>query len=136
MTTNRFEIDGRKEANYRKLVRPQLMDRLREEIQTKIVHEKKYRETDYTARQLAEDLNTNVRYISAVIRVHHHSNYNTFVNRLRVEESMMLLTDPRYADMNVELIGKMVGFKHRQSFYTAFQKFVGMTPKGYREGRV
>ncbi len=131
--TERFEIDGDKEANYRRLVRPRKMDQLKEEIQTKLIHEKKYRVGDYTARKLAEELHTNVRYISAVIRVHHHTNYNTFVNRLRVEEAMMLLTDPRYAELNVEEIGNMVGFLHRQSFHSAFQKFVGTSPHAYRE---
>jgi len=132
MITNRFEIDGKKEANYRRLVRPQLMDQLRDQVQTRLVHEKKYRDPEYTARQLAIDLDTNVRYISAVIRVHHHTNYSSFVNRLRVEEAMMLLSDPRYSELNVEYIGKMVGFAHRQSFHSAFLKFVGITPHAYR----
>ncbi len=133
MTTDRFKIDGKKEANYRKLVRPKLMDKLKDAIEDLLVHQKKYRDAQYNAHQLAAELDTNVRYISAVIRVRHHTNYNTYVNRLRVEEAMMLLTDPRYANLNIEYIAKMVGFSNRQSFYTAFQKFVGTTPRAYRE---
>ena len=43
-----------------------------------------------------------------------------------------LLTDKRYADKNVEEISTMVGFANRQSFYAAFYKILGVTPRGYR----
>jgi AraC-like DNA-binding protein len=43
-----------------------------------------------------------------------------------------LLTDKRYADKNVEEISDMVGFSNRQSFYAAFYKNVGVTPRKYR----
>lgn len=132
MSVNQFEIQEEKEAFYRKLVRPKLMDELRDKILTKLLVEKKYKVSGYTARQLAEELQTNVRYISAVIRVQFHTNYTTLVNKYRVEEAMALLTDQRYEDLNVEDIGDMVGFVHRQSFHTAFLKYAGTTPKAYR----
>ncbi len=132
MINYHFEIKEDKEAIYRKLVSPQLMDKLREAILTKLVLEKKYRDSAYTARQLAIDIKTNVRYVSAVIRVQFHTNYSSLVNKFRIEEAMALLTDQRYAELNIEEISDMVGFAHRQSFHTAFLKFVGTTPKVYR----
>ena len=88
--------------------------------------------TKAAAQQLAKDLQTNVRYISAVVRVQFHTNYSTFVNRYRVEEAMSILTDQRYSERTIEEVGDMVGFAHRQSFHTAFLKHVGMTPNAYR----
>jgi AraC-like DNA-binding protein len=132
MVNQKIEIQEKKEANYRRLVRPRMMDHLRDRILEQIVVKKRYRDSGYTARQLAADLQTNVRYVSAVVRVQFHTNYSTFINRYRIEEAMSILTDQRYAHLKIEDISDMVGFVHRQSFYLAFQKFAGMTPKAYR----
>lgn len=132
MADLKFEIDEAKEANYRKLVNPQLMDELKEKIQYALVVKKKYKDASYTARQLAIDLDTNPRYLSAVVRVRFHTNYSSLVNKYRIEDAMSALTDSRYKDLSVEEIGEMVGFVHRQSFHNAFQKYAGTTPKAYR----
>jgi AraC-like DNA-binding protein len=132
MAINVIEIQEEKEASYRSLVRPQLMEELKEKILEKLLVRKLYRNSGYTAKQLAVDLGTNVRYVSAVIRVQFHTNYSTLVNKYRVEEAMSLLTDQRYDEHSVEEIGDMVGFAQRQSFHSYFQKYVGMTPRAYR----
>ena len=88
MKVDQFDIQEEKEALYRKLVRPRMMEELKERILEKFVVQKKYRDNSYTARQLAADLESNVRYISAVIRVQFHTNYTTLVNKYRVEEAM------------------------------------------------
>ncbi|MBR1932598.1 MAG: helix-turn-helix domain-containing protein [Prevotella sp.] len=128
----KFEIEEEKEASYRKLVNAELMEQLKEQILHELIVRKRYRDSNYTARDLARDLKTNTRYISAAVRVHFHSNYTSLINKYRVEEAMSALTDSRYAHLNVEEIGEMVGFAHRQSFHTAFLKFAGITPKAFR----
>ena len=132
MATKSFEIQEEKEATYHKLVSPKLMEELKEKILQRLVIQKKYRDGNYTARMMADELQTNVRYVSAVIRVQFHTNYTTLVNRFRVEEAMSLLTDHRYEELSVEEIGDIVGFAHRQSFHAAFQKYAGTTPKAFR----
>ena len=121
-----------KEAAYRTLVNPQLMDEMKEKILDIIVMKKKYKDKDYSAKQLAEDLGTNTRYISAVVNVRFHINYTSFVNKFRIEEAMTILTDKRYKDLNMEEVSDMVGFANRQSFYASFYKIMNMTPRDYR----
>jgi AraC-like DNA-binding protein len=121
-----------KEANYRGLVSPQLMDKIQEKIMKIIVMDKKYRDKDYSAKNLAEEIGTNTRYISAVVNTRFHMNYTSFVNKYRIEEAMSLLVDKRYLDLNIEDIGEMVGFSNRQSFYASFFRNLGITPRGYR----
>lgn len=121
-----------KAALYRSLVSPDLMDKLKDQILEKILIEKKYKEKDYSAKRLAEDLGTNTRYISAVVNVKFHMNYTSFVNKYRIEEAMTLLTDKRYADLTIEEISDMVGFSNRQSFYASFFRLQGITPRDYR----
>lgn len=121
-----------KEATYRTLVSPRLMDELKEKILEVILIQKKYKDKDYSAKQLAKDLGTNTRYISAVVNVKFHMNYTSFVNKYRIEEAMALLVDKRYQDLNMEEISDMVGFSNRQSFYASFFKVNGCTPRDYK----
>lgn len=121
-----------KEATYRTLVSPQLMDDMKEKILNIIVMQKKYKDKDYSAKKLAEDLGTNTRYISAVVNVRFHMNYTSFVNKFRIEEAMTILVDKRYQNLKMEEVSDMVGFANRQSFYASFYKIMRMTPREYR----
>ena len=121
-----------KEAAYRALVSPKVMDELKEKILNLILVQKKYKDKNYSAAKLAEDLGTNTRYISAVVNVRFHMNYTSLVNKYRIEEAMALLVDRRYKDLNMEDISDMVGFSNRQSFYASFYKINGCTPRAYK----
>ena len=115
-----------KKAAYRSLIRPELADELYDRILNIIVVQKKYRDPDYSAKDLAKELKTNTRYLSAVVNSRFGMNYSCLLNEYRVKDALHLLTDKRYADKNV-------GFANRQSFYAAFYKNVGETPNGYRK---
>ncbi len=121
-----------KEASYRMLLRSELVDELYEKILQKLVVEKKYRHANYSARQLAADLKTNTRYVSAVINLRFQQNYSALVNEYRIREALYMLIDHRYEDKKIEEIARMVGFANRQSFYAAFFRMKGMTPREYR----
>jgi AraC-like DNA-binding protein len=121
-----------KEAHYRTLVSPRVMDTLSDKILDIIVMQKKYKDKDYSAKKLALDLGTNTRYISAVVNVRFHMNYTSFVNKFRIEEAMTILVDRRYQTLRMEDVSDMVGFTNRQSFYSSFYRQLGMTPREYR----
>ncbi|RJU32438.1 helix-turn-helix domain-containing protein [Bacteroides xylanisolvens] len=121
-----------KNAAYRTLIRPALADELYNKILNIIVVQKKYKDADYSAKDLAKELKTNTRYLSAVVNSRFGMNYCSLVNEYRIKDALHLLTDKRYADKNVEEISDMVGFANRQSFYAAFFKNVGITPRKYR----
>jgi transcriptional regulator, araC family len=131
---SKYNLTEKKEkpAAYRSLVSPNLMDDLKEKILEIILIQKRYKDKSYSAKQLAEDLGTNTRYISAVVNVRFHTNYTSFVNKFRIEEAMTLLVDKRYQDLNMEDISDMVGFSNRQSFYASFYKLNGITPRDYK----
>ena len=121
-----------KPASYRSLVSPHMMDEMQEKIMKIIVFDKKYKDKDYSAKKLAEEIGTNTRYISAVVNTRFHCNFTSFINKYRIEEAMSLLVDKRYIDLNVADIGDMVGFANRQSFYASFYRILGITPRDYR----
>lgn len=132
MTKYNITEKKEKEAHYRSLVNPKLMDELKEKINRIIVMEKKYKDKDYSAKKLAEELGTNTRYISAVVNVRFHMNYTSIINKFRIEEAMAILVDRRYQKLRMQEVSDMVGFSNRQSFYAAFFKQMNMTPREYR----
>lgn len=122
-----------KNAAYRSLIRAELADELFDKILNIIIIEKRYRDKDFSAKELAIMLGTNTRYISAVINSRFNTNFSCLINEYRVKEALHRLTDKRYADLTIEEIGSMVGFANRQSFYASFYRIMGETPNGYRK---
>ena len=130
----KYNITEKKEheAKYRSLVNPEMMDTLKEKILRIIVIQEKYKDKEYSAKQLAMDLGTNTRYVSAVINVKFHTNYSCFVNKYRIDEAMSLMVDRHYQKLTMEQISDMVGFSNRQSFYASFYRIMNMSPREYR----
>lgn len=122
-----------KNALYRSLIRAELADELYEKILSLIVIEKRYRDKDFSAKVLAKELNTNTRYISAVINSRFKTNFSCLMNEYRIKEALHCMTDKRFNHMTIEEIGNTVGFANRQSFYASFYRIMGETPNSYRK---
>ena len=118
----KYNITGKKEktATYRGLVSPKLMEELKDQILNIILFQQRYRDKNYSAKQLAEDLETNTRYISAVVNVKFNMNYTSFVNKFRIEEAMAILSSKKYKDLNMEDISTMVGLQIVSHFMHLF----------------
>ena len=125
-----------KDAAYRNMIRAELADELYDKILHIIVVQKKYKDVNFSAKDLAKELKTNTRYLSAVINSRFGMNYSCLLNEYRIKDALHLLIDNRYLDKNVVEISAMVGFANRQSFYAAFYKNVGETPNSYRKRKL
>ena len=91
---------------------------------------KHYRDPNFTAQQLAAQLNINTRYIAAVVQLNTNNNFCHLLNTLRLSDAeRMLRTQSNYS---AEEIGLMSGFGSRQSFYRVFLKKHGITPRQFR----
>ena len=132
MTKYNINSGTKKEAAYRALVSPKLMGQLKVRIVNILLKKKKYKDKDYSAKRLAEDLGTNTRYVSAVVNVCFDMNYTSLVNKYRIDNAKALLVDKRYCNLRMEEISDMCGFSNRQSFYAAFYKYTGVTPRRYK----
>ncbi|MBR3915881.1 MAG: AraC family transcriptional regulator [Bacteroidaceae bacterium] len=134
-TSKPYNIKEKQEKNaaYRSLIRAELADELYEKILNIIVIDKRYRDKDFSAKELAKELKTNTRYISAVINSRFNTNFSCLVNEYRIKEALHKMTDKRFLDMTIEEIGTAVGFANRQSFYASFYRMMGETPNNYRK---
>lgn len=122
-----------KHAAYRSLIRAELADELFDKILNIIAIEKRYRDVNFSAKELAKELKTNTRYVSAVINSRFGTNFSCLLNEYRIKEALHRMVDKRYTEETIEEISVAVGFANRQSFYAAFYRIMGETPNGYRK---
>lgn len=122
-----------KDAAYRTMIRAELADELYQKIVDIVIVKKKYRDPNFSSKDLAKMLKTNTRYLSAVVNSRFNMNFSCLLNEYRIKDALRLLADKKNAGKNVEEISAMVGFANRQSFYAAFYRIVGETPNGYRK---
>ena len=122
----------KKEASYIGALSTTLVEEIYEKILLKFVVEKKYRDPEYTAAKLAEEIGCNARYISAVVHLRYRDNFSQLINDFRIKEAMYMITDRHFADLKMEDVALATGFANRQCFYSAFFRKNGMTPLEYR----
>jgi len=121
-----------KAATYRSQIRPEIIDEIYEQILKKMIVEKKYKDPTYTAKKLAEEIQTNTRYISAAVSLRFQMNYAELVCGYRIRDAISMLTDKRNKQMTMAQVAEVCGFANRQSFYAAFYRLQGKTPKQYQ----
>ena len=122
-----------KDAAYRNMIRADLADELYQKIVDIVIVKKKYKDPNFSSKDLAKLLKTNTRYLSAVVNSRFGMNYSCLLNEYRVKDALRIMADKKNADKNIEEISAMVGLANRQSFYAAFYRIVGETPNGYRK---
>lgn len=121
-----------RKVSYRNWVGPESVEEISKQVIMKLLIEKKYRDPNYSAKQLADDLGVNPRQISAVVGMRFQQNYSKLVSDMRIHEAMYMLQDSHFDDMTMEDVAINVGFTTRQSFYADFNRISGMTPREYR----
>ena len=133
----KYNITEKKEKaktlSYRNSVSSDFVEDIARKIVSKLMIEQKYRDPNYSAKRLADDIGVNSRHVSAVINLRFQQNYAQMVGLMRIQEARYMLQDSNFGKMTMEDIAVNVGFTTRQSFYAAFYRLTGMTPKEYRQ---
>jgi AraC-like DNA-binding protein len=88
---------------------------------------------DLSLKMLADELNTNTTYLSAIVNTHFNSNLKTLINKYRIEKARKLMISDQYKNYSMDGIAAEVGFRSRSGFYTAFKTVTGLTPTIYIE---
>lgn len=94
---------------------------------------KHYRDIDYSASMLAQELGISSSALSRLLRAAMGCSYADLVNARRVDDARKMLASAKYQHYTVDEIGLMTGFRNRQSFFTAFAKYAETTPQRYRD---
>jgi AraC-like DNA-binding protein len=77
------------------------------------------------------------RMIGHAIKLKHNISFRDFLNNYRIAYIEEQLANPDFlAKSSIEAIAEASGFGSRQSFYTAFRKAKGCTPKEYFSSKI
>lgn len=90
-----------------------------------------WRDPAITRDTLAESLGTNRTYLTDAIRANTGLSYTAYMNSLRVEAAVEVLSAP--GDVNLGELSKSLGFLTINTFYTAFRQTTGMPPGAFRK---
>lgn len=102
------------------------------ELQQYFTDEKPHLDSNLKLNSLAERLKTNQTYLSQLINQYYGVNFNEFVNGERIKEACRIIQQPNTKTMvTIDQLFSMVGFSSKSAFYTAFQKYTGLTPAAY-----
>lgn len=110
-----------------------------EEVKTQILDGlKKLEKQEYFLKQecnsynVAKKINTNTSYLSKVINAHYGKNFNTYINDLRINYSIVRLkNDVIFRSYSIQSIAEEVGYKSADSFTKYFKKDTGLNPSFY-----
>jgi len=103
-----------------------------EQIKESLIQNENYKDADLNLNILAQMVKSNSKYVSQAIQQHTDKNFNTYINHLRVMEAQKLIQES-LEELNLNDVMYACGFKSRSTFYTAFQKETGMSPKQYKD---
>ena len=85
---------------------------------------------DLSLKSHADFLNVNASYLSTLFKRETGMTLTDYVNRQRVEHGLFLLNS---TDMQVQTIAQYCGIPDVNYFTKTFKKFIGKTPKEYRQ---
>lgn len=93
--------------------------------------EKIYTDPYLSIHSLSEKVGCNEKYISNAISNTANMNYSKLINSYRINEAKRLIYNNQYENLNEVMTA--CGFNSRTTFYTAFNKYTGMSPKQFRD---
>ncbi len=103
------------------------------QLQQLLFQEKLYLQANLRLTDVAQQLQVPEYRVSRLIRSQlHASNFNNFINTLRIEHAKSLLTDPAKQHWPVLVVGLESGFASVGPFTRAFKTQTGDTPNEYR----
>lgn len=77
---------------------------------------------------LAGQLDTNTKYLSEVINKHYNMNFNSYINKLRINFIVAKLkSDPSFINYKISYLAEACGFSSHSSFATVFKSITGIT---------
>ncbi|MDG5491181.1 AraC family transcriptional regulator [Psychroserpens sp. SPM9] len=90
---------------------------------------KKFLNKEMSLAVLAGQFETNTKYLSGVINKHYHDNFNTFINKLRINYIIdKLKNDSNYIHYKISFLAEESGYASHSSFATVFKSIIGMSP--------
>ena len=95
------------------------------------IKQKKFSEYDKSRDEVAKELNTTKEYLHLYFTTRKGVDFKTWRTELRIEEAKRLLLENK--ELSTNIIGEISGFSDRSNFHRQFVRFVGCSPKQWRD---
>lgn len=99
-------------------------------MNTILLEEELYLDPKLNVEVLAKKCNTNKTYIYKCIKSYTSDNFNTFINKYRIEKSKKLILERQ--DYDVKSIGELSGFNSPRTFFRVFKEITGLSPATFK----
>jgi len=93
--------------------------------------EKNYQYPDLSLEETASELEISPGYLSRLLKQATGYSFVEYVNRIRIQHALQLLTDPA---IKIYEIAEKVGYRSQHYFSRAFKQILGISPIEYRKG--
>lgn len=94
--------------------------------------EQQFLDASVSATQLANQFQTNTKYITYVIKKLYGQDFNTYINSLRILYiSDLLKEDIKYRQYKISYLAEISGFSSHSKFAAVFKKVNGMSPSEF-----
>lgn len=108
-------------------------DRIEQDLQRLMAHDKVYLDPSVTIDTLSEKLSTTRHNLSQVINERLRKTYSDYINDFRLEESRQRLSNPVNFRFTIAAIAEDSGFSSVSNFNDVFKKRYGITPSKFRQ---
>ncbi len=82
-----------------------------------------------TLSQMAAQINTNIKYLSYVIKTYKGRDFNGYINELRVDYMIRQLKEqPQWRSYKISVLAEKAGFSSHGKFTTIFKGVTGLSP--------
>lgn len=89
---------------------------------------------DMSLAVLAGQFDTNTKYLSEIINSQYGVNFNTYINKLRINYIVeKLKADPNFINYKISYLAEVCGFSSHSSFATVFKSITGIAPATFIE---
>ncbi|WP_439880680.1 helix-turn-helix domain-containing protein [Pontibacter sp. MBLB2868] len=95
--------------------------------------ERLYRKSDLKLSEVASLLQTNVKYVSQLIKLRTGHSFTSFINTYRIDEFKNRILDEQFRHLTIIAIAEECGFNSKATFNRVFKEMEGISPKVYRE---
>jgi AraC-like DNA-binding protein len=102
-----------------------------EALEKLMAKEALYLDNELTLYDLAATLSTNTNYLSRAINETYGINFNSYINRLRIDKVIALMKEEKKENYSLWGLGQHVGFYSKSAFINAFKRETGFTPNEY-----
>ncbi|QTV05281.1 helix-turn-helix domain-containing protein [Faecalibacter bovis] len=93
---------------------------------------KKFTDSDMTISILATELNTNIKYVSYILKNYRNCNYSQYINQNRIDYLIaLLIEDPKIRKYKLDYLANLVGFSSNNRLTILFKEYKGISPSDF-----